>query len=228
MAIVGHASDPSPIVDTAFMSEAPAQNTIARSIAGRPRWLYEVLTGTNPFADEQPASAKNPQGALGHDHTGGLNGSCFLHPVASWSFQKADTTVLLQPAHPLSEFTGHRRIGPWYFWNRPHQHLADAFGVSPYSRLFLYAIVRKKGANKTLSIDISRITGAAGIDNPKTVSVSVTSTTPTGVVFSSEYLTATGGRNGVLLDFSTNATSSADALSVDAVALCQIVKRRHT
>lgn len=241
MAIIGHGGEPLFLPDSAFISQANGKNDIARSFVGRTRQNYENATGTNPFPQEPPASVKNPDNALGHNHSGPPFGQAFLHPVCSWSNQKANSSKLVQPTKQVFEdviFDGQRPLtfGPLYFWNRRYSALPGAFGRPPYSCLVLYLVAHKKSANATLDVRIARIDPATGNSVGKNDSVSITSTSPTGYVLDSggdiangdppvAFFPATGGRNILSLEFSSTA-SSANALTVDAWALCQVMKLR--
>lgn len=234
MAIIGHAGEEYILRDSAFKSEAAGKNDIARSLAGRARVVYELARGVNPFSGEPPATGKNPQGKHGHDHSGPPWGSAFLHPVAWWSSQKADATNLQQPKGPnlppksVSVGSAVVRFGPWVIWNRPHASIIRSqHQVAPYSRLFLRVIAHRGAAgNQTLNATLSVINPIDGTATPNDDSVTVTSATPAGYLFSTGFLTVGGGRNIIQIEFSSPA-SAANGVTIDAIALCQIKKRFH-
>jgi hypothetical protein len=61
-------------------SLAPATERIAKAMAGRVRYLYELATGTAAFTDGE-GSPRNPQSRLGIDHSGPPWGNAFPHPM---------------------------------------------------------------------------------------------------------------------------------------------------
>lgn len=243
MAVVGHGSENLFLEDTAFMGEAKGQAEIARSIVGRTRVNYEVLTGTNPFTDEQPASPRNPQGTLGHDHSGPPWGSAFLHPVVWWGWNKADATNVIRPRLGSSEFyedtisasTNGITFGPMVFWNRQHAPLPDGptgFGRPPYSILALVIAAHKKSADADL--DIRLIVGDDERVFSDTVTITSTATTAYTVDSGGDiangnppalYMPATGGRNKFTLEFTSTALA-ANAITIDGWSLCVLRKRR--
>lgn len=222
MAVIGHASLNFPLRDTRFVSEARGNNDVAQSIAGRARALYELLAGTNPFPDEQPATTRNPQRNLGHDHSGPPWGSAFLHPVAWWVGQKAATATLQQPAGLFDDLAeSSPKSASFTFWNRPHATLPQP-RIAPYSRLFLYIVAHRPTTNAALGVRVESVRADGSVEF-ETDSITVTGATPAGYV-STAYLRAHGGRNRARIQFTAG---DANTPSVTAWALCNVVKRTH-
>lgn len=225
MAIIGHASSGASDPDSIFKSEAVSKNDIPRSIAGRARVAYELAAGENPFPNEPPAAPLNPQGNVGHDHSGPPFGSAFLHPVVWWTWQKLDATNLQQPGNPLDSIgvAVKQQTAPFVFWNRPHSKLPIESGrIAPYSRLFLYVVAHHKGSTSNLGIRLQVLDATSGLLSDELDTISVASATPTGFV-TAAFANVFPGRNICRLQF-TPATFS---LSVTAWALCQTRKRAH-
>ncbi len=245
MAVVGHASENLFLPDTAFVGQAKARTELAHSLAGRNRVNYELLTGTNPFPDEQHASPMNPQRKLGHDHSGAPFGAAFLHPVCGWSWEKANAANVIRPTRSggveafeeqLQSGSLGSRFGDFVFWNRPHTRLPEKFGRAPYSILVLYIVAHKKAADAVMDIKLT-----VGESDVFTDSVTIDSANVKGFVVDSGttpgtpdipngnppllHLPAVGGRNKFLLEF-TSTASAANALTIDAWYLCQVRKLR--
>lgn len=99
-----------------------ANAEIAQLIAGRNRWLYEMLIGDSAFSNEAPSVPKNPQGKYGIDNSGPPYGPALRHIFTSINYAEdsADSTqkfsielsdepitIPLQfYAKPFSDYTG--------------------------------------------------------------------------------------------------------------------------
>lgn len=224
--IVGHANQNFPLTDDRFCSEAIGRNDILGSLAGRARFLYELLTGQNPFPAELPASTPNPQGKLGHDHSGPPWGTAFLHPVAWWSGQKADSG-LQQPTQPfVSMVEGEPHRVELVLWNRPHVSDLPQGRIAPYSRLFLFFVAHVAGADADLGIRIENLNDGASDPRGVTRTVSGSSAGYTTLPDSDAgaWLQAGSGRNRCRITFTA---ADANAPTVTAWALCQVKKRTH-
>ena len=67
---------------------------LAQLIAGRNRYLYEMLIGASAFANEAPSIPQNPQGNYGVDNSGAPYGVALRHPLVSLAYaeQQAGST----------------------------------------------------------------------------------------------------------------------------------------
>lgn len=66
-----------------FRSQAPAHTSVLRSLAGRVRYLYELISGEVPStAADMPCTPLNPDGEIGINKSGPPWGSALLHPIA--------------------------------------------------------------------------------------------------------------------------------------------------
>lgn len=143
--------------DSAFRSQAPANGRVLRSLAGRARARYEKATGFNPIAREPPATTRNPQNKLGHDHSGPPWGPCMLHPVAYYGGLWA-TSGMQGERIPtqVSEITASdpREVKAWMFWVPPFDALPAPL-IAPRGRLFLYVLARTNTGTSTLTVTLS-------------------------------------------------------------------------
>lgn len=92
-----------PLANEAFRSEAVAHTEVIRSLAGRTRYLYELISGHVPVsADDQPASPRNPDGELGLNFSGPPWGSAKLVPIAWIGGLKDGGTGIHSGTRPLT------------------------------------------------------------------------------------------------------------------------------
>lgn len=134
--------------NTAFRSQAVAHTEVIRSLAGRTRYLYELLTGDAP--SDAPCTPVNPDGDLGINYSGPPWGSAMLTPIA-WidgtkipgsasaigvrsivSKLEAGTAVLQQGIAP----EGRISIDHWHVRARPYAPIDEGKTgrIAPYSR----------------------------------------------------------------------------------------------
>jgi hypothetical protein len=244
VAVIGHAAQDFGLEDTHFQGEAVGKVEIAQCLAGGSRVAYELLTGTNPFTQEQAATRRNPQRHLGHDHSGPPWGSAYLHPVVWWSWCKQDTVNVIRPTTRTTEdviFSGGSAsagiYGPITFWNRPHASLPAPFGYAPYSALALIVSAHRKSATPpTVTAKVITIDRISGEETTTQDTFTITSTSTLAYLVDTAGAVAAGnrpacrceaagGRNTVRIEF-TSSAASADAATIDGWCLAQMRKRR--
>jgi hypothetical protein len=137
------------IPDAKLRSHAPARSYIPRLLAGKAGALHALAVG-DPSGAPAGMAPVNPQGEVGHDHSGPPYGMAFRHPI-----------FCIGGSPSSSDYT---RLGEWQivygdsltfvfdYWCRPYQ---TATSNAPYSKceltLFYY---RAAGANRTVTAAI--------------------------------------------------------------------------
>lgn len=236
MTIQGHAARYYFLPDSAFASEAIGHADVPSSLAGRARVLYELASGENPFPNEAPGTIKNPQGEIGHDHSGPPWGSAFLHPIATYSGKKDNSgflqqTVGSQPVVNLSASSAAPSLGPWVIWNRPFADVPVPFGtttanLAPYSRGLVRGIAHRTSASTvTLTVKLVTLDYLGRTLSSMSSNVSISSSTETMFSIDDAWFVLGPGRNIIRIDFSTG--DAAAGISVDAIGVYQTVKRSH-
>ncbi len=120
---------PAALVDQQTQNNAPAGAELVQTLAGRARWLYEMATG-GPAVDTEPAAVpRNPQGLVGHDHSGPPYGTAFRHLLFGCSGGVVDATWSRSPA-AFELPNGSTSAFEQRVWIRPHAEQRGA----PYSR----------------------------------------------------------------------------------------------
>lgn len=203
---------------------APGYASILRSQAGRLRYLYELIAGTNPASGEPACTPTNPQGTLGVDKSGPPWGSAWRHTVWGVGGIKPVTAG-------AGQVEGHRNIGSFFddepfiypivVTNRRH----DPVNGGPYTRLYLSfrGYLDASGAG---AVDATvRLRHIAGSDERSRVDVQqFASTNETSFNLSSLWFDVEPGRNKLELIFSS---SAARIVHISGLCLDQIVKRTH-
>lgn len=141
--------------DTQVCALAHGRAEIARGLAGKARWLTELVDGQSAVAGEPPVTPPNPQGLVGLDMSGPPWGSAWRHPVAWAGGRGTDSTSWQGPAkHTLLIHTAGRRpvgLTPWHVRNRCHEVLPAGYSA-PYSRLQVLLRARVQSATATLTV----------------------------------------------------------------------------
>lgn len=211
------------VPDSAVRSEAAALANTIRALAGNERELHELATGTNPTPKESPASRKNPQNKLGHDHSGPPWGSSFLHPIA-WHFGRTATANVFgeRQLRPGVE-TDTQKLAPWTFWVPPFDDLAAPL-VAPRGRLHLLLLAKSSSGTPDLTVTIA--SHESRVQDPTTQTGVITLST-TETEFSSDdlFINCVPGHNRA--DITFTAEAGGDVAIVVAMALCVRVKRYH-
>lgn len=222
--------------EIAFAGDAKAHIDVPRSLAGRTRCIYELLTGENPMNGQEPAAtALNPDARLGHNHRGPPHGSAFRHPLAWKTGKKDNAGNLQQPAQTLVAFVpntldpdnpGSVNIRDWLIFVPPYWRPQDG-SRAPYSKLFLkvYGFV-SSAVNTDFEVGISArpLFGEGISPTNQTMRLSTTAEAAATVIDDEPFILVDGGYNHVNINF-TNPTDR--DVSITSIAICQVVKRRH-
>lgn len=213
--------------DDVFRSQKSADPRVIRSLAGRTRIRYERATGRNPVLGEPPASGLNPQGIVGHDHSGPPWGAAILHPVA-WLVGIAPNSADIQSGYFAARDAivddSARALGPWVIWQRPHAPLPSP-AIAPYSRLYLYvrAFTDAGTSDLTVALRSRQLFSAQSISRTSTMG---TVSTTEGALFKEDaYVDMVPGYNRI--DLSLSGSHASNEITLVCAALCQIVKLTH-
>lgn len=217
-AIAGY---PSSIPLSATKNEAIASSSVALALAGRNRWLYEMLTGGPCDGEEVPAVPRNPLGTYGIDASGPPWGTAIKHPIMatgalidstnwdSWPRQA-------YPVSPYSKFEFDELV-----WVKP---FAAQVEDTPYSRGYLVLVVDHNnggGGGGTVNATL-RIPAQRGIaEQTETIVCSTTRT----VKEPTAYIALQPGENRV--KFSVESDDETNLVRVWGLSMCQVAKRSH-
>lgn len=83
----------SPVTYLQLRTHAPAVASIAESLAGRVRYLYELAAGVPAVPDDGVVTPLNPQGRVGVDRSGPPWGDALQHPIWIWEGTPASTSI---------------------------------------------------------------------------------------------------------------------------------------
>lgn len=195
-------------------SLAVARNKIARSLAGRLRFLYELASGVTAVSGETSRSGTNPDGKIGANRRGFPWGPAFQHPL--WIGDGCISTASLDGERPWAVMTSASESRSWdliiavpRFTERP---------LTPYSRG--YFSCRAAGAAAT-----STSCNVTLIANGRTQTAAVTlATTADTTVSPAVWAELRPGLNKVQLIIGP---ASGVDLTFCGVSLNQIVERTH-
>lgn len=209
-----------PLPDRAVRSQAPALAVVARSLTGHNRQLYELATGHNPVSREAPATIRNPQGLLGHDHSGPPWGSSFLHPVAWFTGRQASSNIRGE-RQAVNDVTSEnpRSLPPWIFWCPPFASLPHPH-VAPRARLYLLVLAKASAGTPTLTVTIASHEDYIPTPSSRDADLALT-TTLTG--YDGPSIHVRPGYNRADIKF--EGSHSSNECVVVAMALCVRVKR---
>lgn len=205
-----------PLTDAECRSLAPARaKRLAYSLAGRARYLYELVTGESAAGDGL-ATPLNPQGFGGVDRSGPPWGDALMHPV--WMLE--GTLVGIYGADgaavvPDGQNSVVRLLAR--FWVRPYQRGPSV----PYSKVYLRAEGTRipMAGTATAEIRVYGPDGEAGSYSAATVSTTSSASFSTGA-----YTRTTPGWNERIIDV---IQTGAIGIAVTPIALCQVARRSH-
>jgi hypothetical protein len=93
----------SPVTYLQLRTHAPAVASIAESLAGRVRYLYELAAGIPAVEADGVVTPLNPQGRVGVDRSGPPWGDALQHPIWIWEGTPASTGIYGEK--PIASFT---------------------------------------------------------------------------------------------------------------------------
>jgi hypothetical protein len=205
-------------------THAPALATIAESLSGRVRYLYELATGLPAIEQDGIATPLNPQGRAGVDRSGPPWGDAFQHPIWVWEGTPASTAIYgEQPIVALST-NGNKTWVRARMIVRPFQ---QGPGV-PYSlgELTIFGIRTSGATNATCVIkaySAAYPTDDRGEPTPfRTATLTMTSSTTMNSAQIKIPL-----EPGYCARFIEFESTSANAFAITHMAINQVVRRSH-
>lgn len=195
-------------------SVAVARNKIARSLAGRLRFLYELASGASAVAGETSRSGTNPDGKIGANRRGFPWGPAFQHPL--WIGEGCLSTVSLDGERPWAVMTSSSTPKSWDLIIAVPRFTERR--LTPYSRGYFSCRVAAASASST-SCDVTLTANG----RTQTAAVTLATTTDT-TVSPAVWAELRPGLNFVTL---TIGPASGVDLTFASVSLNQIVERTH-
>lgn len=213
---------------------SPATQRIAKSIAGRVRYLYELATGDAAFTDGF-GTPLNPQGRIGVDHSGPPWGNAFHHPLWVQEGRTEGSSDVYGEKHVVSVPPSSTATIIARFIVRPHQ----VGPLVPYSRAYLAVIGRTGGGAPVAASVTFRLYDGPGVDaasRTATFTPAATgaiSTALTGTVYTKiepnrrRRPSPTEARWVTIERLIEISNTSANSVEILALSLNQIARRSH-
>lgn len=217
---------PRALLDERLRAGELADVEVPQALAGRARWLYEHATGAPATDDDEAGVPRNPQGLVGHDHSGPPYGSALRHTIFGWGATRDDvassgdwsTTRGLIDLHTGGAPDRRSAEVRGKVWVRPHveRGAGPPFGArAPYD--VGHIEIRARSATGTQTVNVSWA-GDDGINVSETFAVG-TSRASFGLT---SKMRLRSGWNRVWFRFSVTSTTSVFILGC---SVSQISKR---
>lgn len=163
----------SPLTQSRVRSYAPSYASIAESLAGRVRYLYELATGQAAIAADGIVTPLNPQGRAGVDRSGPPWGDAILHPLWVYEGTPTSSTVYGERAVATFNATGDRARVLAQLQVRPFQELP----LAPYSLGELTVFGIRTGGAGSATATISAYPDRTDVGSARTTTLTMSSTT---------------------------------------------------
>lgn len=208
-------------------SVAPAvADSLAESILGRSRMLWELATGENPVVDDEGATSLNPQGKRGVDRSGAPWGDACIHPLWVYESEANQTSTLV-----------YGRTTPWISLSDVGQTQRRTITVevkpfqerqmTPYSRGILSVSGFRLGGAGIGSAAATITCLSSDEDSSTSATLTIGTTSITSEV-GSPFFTLRPGINTLTFVVELTAKSGvATGLSIDVATLSQVAVRSH-
>lgn len=212
-----------PLRDDEATSWAPAvSRRLATSLAGRGRYLLELLRGDNCGFEGDAGTPLNPQGLLGVDRSGPPWGDAHQHPL--WVYEyKASSVIIGEIPLATLDTVGEQVTIFAEFPVRPFFQ----FDRAPYSRAYLAWRITQTtgGATPPSATAVARIyaSGSNAQDTPSSSLTTTTTTASAGTAFGY----TRPGINNLRIVVEATALGAGAVVRVDAMSLIQIARRSH-
>ena len=212
-------------VEAASLAPAVA-DSLAESILGRSRMLWELATGENPIVDDEGATGLNPQGKRGVDRSGAPWGDACLHPLWTYESEANQTSTLV-----------YGRTTPWISISEVGQSQRRTITVevkpfqerqmTPYSRGILQVLGFRLGGAGVGSATAT-ITCLSSDEESSTSSTLTVNSTALTVASGSPFFTLRPGINTLTFEVKLTAKSGvATGVAIDVATLSQTAVRSH-
>jgi hypothetical protein len=211
-----------PLTDSEARSLAPAlSRRLATSLAGRARYLLELLRGDTAGFEDDGGTPLNPQGQRGIDRSGPPWGDAHTHPIWITEYAPAADIVGESPTTTLSTVGQIETIAAKFFV-RPFYRGGR---LAPYSRAAFIGAARRLTSG-TAGATV-RVYGPDGLAGPSTSAT--VSTTGTGFFSAGAYAAdLVPGLNLRLIQIElTLLSGGATGMDIGPLALSQTVRRSH-
>lgn len=200
------------LTDAECRSLATARSQIARSLAGRMRWAYELATGAFNIDGDAPRSGVNPSGNIGVDRSGYPWGAALQHPL--WIGDGCRVAAGVIGARPFltvgtSELVVIARVVVKPFLLRP---------LTPYSRGYFRANISRSAGTPTTTVTMKSQRG-----RESSAVITAIGANPT-IVFPTLWVDLVPGVNIVEIRFTP---STGVPIVISGCSINQIVERTH-
>jgi len=214
-------SSSEPLADSEVRSLAPAvSRRLATSLAGRGRYLLELLRGDTAGLADDGATPLNPQGQRGIDRSGPPWGDAHTHPI--WVTEYANGTDVLGEVPTARLTTVGQIVGiTARFFLRPFY----VSPLAPYSRAYFRGLgTRLTAGTANATVRVYGPDGLAGSFTSATLSTTGTAQFGTGA-YAAELRP---GWNERLIQFElTSLSGGATGMDIGPCSLNQVVRRTH-
>jgi len=209
---------PASLASERVANGAQADAEIPQMLAGRARWLYEMASGASAV-DGEPASVPvNPQGRIGHDHSGPPYGSALKHRLFGWSGTRDDLAS-------VAFFNGRTNVYALSTTDDPAIRLLGRawvkpfvdFTGAPYSQGALVVIARCESSTQQVDIEMQANGGAIIAD-------SFTATTTRTLFQIANRIPLRPGWNDVSIALQSDLSPR---VWVTSISVHQVAKRAH-
>ncbi len=212
-----------PLRDDEATSWAPAvSRRLATSLAGRGRYLLELLRGDNCGFEGDAGTPLNPQGLIGVDRSGPPWGDAHQHPL--WYYEYKKTSNAIKGGMPIATLTstGRDHVELYaYFVVRPFFQ----FDKAPYSRAYLAWRITQTGTVGASATAVARVYafGSFTQDTPSSTLTTTTTATSTSTAFGY----TRPGLNILRIVVEATSFGAGAEISVESMSLVQIARRSH-
>lgn len=208
-----------PLTNGQVNSLSPANASVIASLAGRVRYLYELVAGEPAYQPDGIATPLNPQGKAGIDHSGPPWGVAWIHPIWHIEGVPPDANCYGQTP-PITISTQNVTVRILAIFNcRPFFEAP----LVPYSRAYLDVTCTRIGGAGTATADVT-IYDRRGASGFHTGTLSVASSTVAANMTGSPYCLMSPGRNVIPIDIKLTSTTG---INIVSMGLSQIARRTH-
>jgi hypothetical protein len=214
-------SSSEPLADREVRSLAPAvSRRLATSLAGRGRYLLELLRGDTAGFVDDGATPLNPQGQRGIDRSGPPWGDAHMHPIWITEYTSGTDvegevpTATLTTVGQIASITARFFVRPFY-----------VSPLAPYSRAYFRGLgTRLTAGTANATVRVYGPDGLAGSFTSATLSTTGTAQFGTGAYAAD----LRPGWNERLIQFElTSLAGGATGMDIGPCSLNQVVRRTH-